>query len=1268
MDDHIIISSFNCQGLGGKEKRKDVLNYLKQKHFSIYCLQDTHFTEKEEKYIRAQWGYECYFNSFNSQSRGTAILLNNNFEHKVNKIKADREGNKIILDINFLGKNVTLINIYGPNRDCPAFYEQIRQDIRDFNNDEVILTGDFNMVIDPEKDSFNYVNINNPRAREKLLDISAEFNLVDIWREYNMETIRYTWRTNNRNKQARLDYFLISENFFIDIIETNIELGYRSDHSIITIKLKGSEVKRGKLFWKFNNSLLKDPEYVNTIKKVINETKSQYIDPSQSVHEINIIPNSDLKLTVNDQLFFETLLLEIRGKTISYSSFKKKQTDNIEQKIITEINDLEDNPDNHELIKSKQIQLQEVRKKKMEGLIIRSRAKWVDQGEKATRYFCNLENRNFISKSMPNLFKKDGSKTESQAEILKETKTFYESLYARKPVTDININNILDYPDIPKLTENQKESLEGNITHEEALKCLKNMKNNKSPGSDGFTAEFFKFFWVDIGIFLVRAINCSYMLGELSSTQKEGVITCLPKGNKDKQYLKNWRPISLLNVTYKISSACIANRIKTVLPHIIHEDQTGFISGRFIGENIRKIYDLLYYTEKHNIPGLLLLIDFEKAFDSVAWSFIFKVLAFFNFGPSLITWIKTFYKNIKSCVTVNGQISQWFTILRGCRQGDPLSPYIFIICAEILAILIRKDKNIKGIMIDLKEHLVSQYADDTSLTLDATERSLNATLKVLKFYADASGLRVNMDKTKVVWFGSMKNSKQKLCLDENLSWEEGVFTLLGVKFTINLENMIKINYEEKIRDIKSLLIQWSKRILTPYGRITVVKSLAMAKINHLLLSLPNPPEKNIRELDSLFFKFIWNGSTDKIKRVNIIKPYEEGGLKMIKVNYFIEALKISWIRRITQKTTKLTYLLESSFPNILNFTKYGLHYIREKLRTIDNKFWYDTFQAWISFSNNVRPETWNELLTEPIWYNIHLKVGGKPIFYKNYAEKGVLYISDLIDENGNFYDINYIKEAYQINTNFIEFHGIIRAFNIMKNGFSIEKENCNIDRPNISHTLKILLSVKKGCQHVYKFLIANDNIPTAQRKWTNDLLLPETFPWQKIYNLHNKITKDTNLKWFQYRLIHRILATNTFLCKIGIKEDNRCSFCKNHPETIRHIFGDCHLIQNFWHSLEQWLRSECVHITELNLSLADIIFGINNNIRADSILNFIILFAKQYIYCNKYNNTIPYIQGFKTRLLLQYNCEKYLAYSNCEWTKFNNRWMPYKILIESIQI
>ena len=1263
MADQITITSMNCQGLGNYDKRKDVLNFLKQKKYSIYCLQDTHFTEREENYIRAQWGFECFFSSYNSQSRGVAILFNNNFEYKLNRIKKDQQGNKLILDMTILGKKILLVNIYGPNRDKPNFYDNLKTEITEFNTDFVITVGDFNLVLNQEKDTKNYTLVNNPRAKEKVLDLCAELNLIDIWRDLHIEKKQYTWTTKNRHKQARLDFFLITEGLCTYIEDAKIETGYRSDHSCVTLFFKGKPSNKGQAFWKFNNSLLKDPKFITEIKKVIENVKQQYI---KNDHNTDDLSSTNTQFSINDQLFLETLLMEIRGKTISYASFKKKQIDKTEQILLQEISILEENNININLLEEKRQELREIRDKKLEGLKIRSRAKWIDQGEKVTKYFCNLENRNYVSKNMPHLFKKNGLKTETDKEILDEVSSFYENLYEAKQVKDIDLNNILNHDDIPKLDNNESKKLEGKITKEEALNSLKNMKNNKSPGSDGFTIEFFKFFWPDIGDLVVRAINTSFELQELSNTQKEGVIICIPKGDKDKQQLKNWRPISLLNVTYKIASSCIANRVKTVLPKLIHQDQTGFISGRYIGQNIRNIYDILHYTEKYQIPGLLLLIDFEKAFDSVAWTFISKVLDFFNFGESIKKWIAIFYKNIKSCVIVNGQISKWFKISRGCRQGDPLSPYIFILCAEILALMIRKNKQIKGITIKGIEYLVSQYADDTSITLDATETSLKNTLLVLKFYAEASGLHVNMEKTKVIWFGSRKGSETKLCENWNLCWEQGQFTLLGIKFSINLADMIEINYKDKIREIKNLLIQWSKRILTPYGRITVLKSLAIAKINHLLLSLPNPTQNMISELNSMFFKFLWNGKIDKIKRDVTIKTYKEGGLKMIKVESFIQALKITWIRRIIQEDTKGSNLLYAQYPNMTEFSKFGTDYIRSKLTNLDNRFWYDTFSAWIKFTDKLSINSWSTFLSQPLWYNNFVKVGGKSIFYKNWADNGIYFINDLVNSEGKFYDYNTIVNILNTNVNFLQVQGLIRALNFLQIRFDLASNDhdYNLQQPICPSSIRTLTTDKKGSKRIYKILSSNDRVPWAQTKWKRDLNLPLNFKWDNTYNICYKITQDTKLHWLQYRLLHRILSTNQFLCKIGIKEDNLCTFCNNSPETLIHIFWECPIINNFWKNIETWLKGDCVHIRTLNLSKEDIILQIDNNQKSDKVLNFIILLIKSYIYNMKYKENVPHINNLKKILVSYYNSEKFIAYSNCTWYEFNKQWLPYYNLIQ----
>ena len=194
-----------------------------------------------------------------------------------------------------------------------------------------------------------------------------------------------------------------------------------------------------------------------------------------------------------------------------------------------------------------------------------------------------MKKRNFTNKVITKIIEDNGQESLSTEEILNNQKTYLKNLYNENilindtPIeAQIGVNNL-------KMTKNEAESLEGNIKHSELAEALKNMKNSKTPGNDGFTAEFFKFFWIDLKNFILNSLNYGYETGSLSITQNQGIITCLPKPNKSPFYLKNWRPISLLNVIYKLASSVIASRLKKVLHKLIHEDQKGFIAGRFIG-------------------------------------------------------------------------------------------------------------------------------------------------------------------------------------------------------------------------------------------------------------------------------------------------------------------------------------------------------------------------------------------------------------------------------------------------------------------------------------------------------------------------------------------------------------------------------------------------------------------------------------------------------------------------------------------------------------
>ena len=266
------------------------------------------------------------------------------------------------------------------------------------------------------------------------------------------------------------------------------------------------------------------------------------------------------------------------------------------------------------------------------------------------------------------------------------------------------------------------------------------MNKNKSPGSDGITTEFYKLYWNDIKTYLINSFNYSLLYGNLTDFQKQGIITLIPKSLKELCFLENWRPISLLNVDYKIATKAIANRMKLILPSIISHQQTGFIKGRYIGENIRLLFDVLEYINEQELSSLLFFSDFEKAFDSVDHSFMIKCLKHFNFGDTFIKWINLFYNNSTSCTINNGHLSQYFSIERGVRQGCPLSPYLFIVCIELLSHEISHNVNIKG--IQYKEHEIKNtlFADDATFITDGSEKSFTTLIDVLDNYSHISGL------------------------------------------------------------------------------------------------------------------------------------------------------------------------------------------------------------------------------------------------------------------------------------------------------------------------------------------------------------------------------------------------------------------------------------------------------------------------------------------------------------------------------------------------
>ena len=1101
------VSSLNCQGLGNYKKRRDVFQYLRQKKFDIYFLQDTHFEPRMEKQIRAEWGYECYFSSFNSQSRGVAILINNTFDFKVTSTYHDQMGNLLIVCIKTNDIEATLINVYGPNRDNPEFYSKIQKQILEEGYSNIIWGGDWNLVLDPTKDYDNYKHVNNPKSKEKVNEITTILNLVDIWREINPDIKRFTWRRKNPFQQARLDFFLISESLLSFVKHVDILAGYRSDHSLINITLEMNKENKNKNYWKFNSSLLKDKVCIEKIGDTIKRIKKQYAVPVYNIDEIENIPLQELGLTISDQLFLDVLLMEIRSTVFSYSITKSKTNKANEKRLEESIEKLESNQNKTDVIiqelEEAKNELQNIRKEKIEGIILRSKARWASQGEKVTKYFCNLEKRHYLSKQMFKLTDEDGTSTNITEDMIEKTRCFYEKLYKRREVTDYNLEEYI--LNLPRLNNQERESLEGEIHLKEASAALKNMKNGKSPGTDGMTVEFFKFFWKQIGAFVVRSLNEGFRINQMSITQREGIIICIPKGDKPREYLKNWRPISLLNVVYKIGSTCIANRLKTILPTLIHEDQTGFVPGRYIGDNIRLIYDMIHYLDTEDSPGLLVTIDFEKAFDSVDWDFMHKVLKRFGFGRDICRWVSAFYSNITSNVLVNGKPSNKIKIERGCRQGDPISPYLFILCAEILACKIREDTEIKPIRIGNSDFKISQFADDTSFLLEGDKKSYERLFYNLDEFAGMSGLKLNFEKTCNVWLGANKRLKTKWLPHLNMSWNPDKFKILGLWFTNNLEKMAELNLKDKFNEVKILFDLWMRRSNTPIGRVVVLKSLILSKLIYLWILLPNPPDDFVKDIQKRCFDFVWDGKRDKIKRSNAIHAIRDGGINIPDIKAYIRSLKIKWLSKLTEDSPPKWYsIVLNQCPEIRRFKAFGSEFLLDKFK---NPFWKDVYDAYYSLERKVNLRTSEDLLAEPLFYNHRFKIRNKPFYYHNWAQNQILKVKDLIKEDGSFLTLAEFQDEYANASNFLDFYSCIRVIKSFMKENGIELSG-NIRSDN-TKTLSLIYQNKRGAKTFYTCLLEKIEKATPCKNW--EMKLGKNINWNNIFKLINK-TKETQLK------------------------------------------------------------------------------------------------------------------------------------------------------------
>lgn len=373
---------------------------------------------------------------------------------------------------------------------------------------------------------------------------------------------------------------------------------------------------------------------------------------------------------------------------------------------------------------------------KTAGAMVRSKANWMLYGEKMSSFFFQLEKYNNKKKTMTKLIKDNGEVITGTKDILQYQFQFYTHLY-QQPEMELQP---LPFCVHKLLTREERDSINGPLTIMEIDKSLQQMTPNKTPGPNGLSLNFYQKFWNKIRGLLFQVYTISLEEGELHQTAYEGILTLLPKKDRDILRLKNWRPLSMLNNDYKILSKALANRMQLVMPRIIDEEQCGFMKNRFIGDNILSLQSIIQYLHDSQQEAWLMTADLEKAFGLIHHEAIWATLDYFNLGFTFINFVKTLYQKSSVRVLCNGMLSKELKLLNGVKQGDAISSFLFLCATQVLIIALKENPDIQSFEINGVKRMTGLFADDIWNVTKPDVKSLQAILLTYKHFYRSTGL------------------------------------------------------------------------------------------------------------------------------------------------------------------------------------------------------------------------------------------------------------------------------------------------------------------------------------------------------------------------------------------------------------------------------------------------------------------------------------------------------------------------------------------------
>ena len=720
-----------------------------------------------------------------------------------------------------------------------------------------------------------------------------------------------------------------------------------------------------------------------------------------------------------------------------------------------------------------------------------------------------------------------------------------------------------------QISSQQKAYLDELITNEELDKVVPKLQKHKTPGPDGIPAEFYQEFWHlfdDIYLEFVNAVKES----ALPRGKNTSITTLFYKERGDIYLLTNYRPIALMNVDVKIITKLLSMRLQTVLPTIIHESQTA-VFGRQIGNSIHLVRDIIDYANASDEGAALLFIDQEKAFDRVSHKFLADVMKAFGFGDYFIHWIEILYSNAYTKINMNGFLTDPIPLKCGVRQGCPLSALLYVLVIEILALQLRANPNIVGFTIQGEKIISSHYADDAVIKI-TQNKCFKEVYKELKDYEQATGARVNYDKTVGLWVGKWKSRTDDPFSDigsedtKKIKWTNKNVKYLGVYVGNDRPDLQTFN--EIVPKMKKRLHFWKPLQLPLLAKARVIEIFHASKLFFAANFYPIP-QRHTDDITHAFMDYMIfpkRGNIPQVSRKEMEKLREDGGLKLINIAVKSQTPKAHWlIRLVTDETLKVHLELFNSLIGPQSGHLKGQDiifaensYVKRTLRTT-NSFYREALDA---ITRLERGKHYIDVKDEHVFFN--------PII-KSWNEETIKPF------RGN-----------PILSNIKTYRDLLEAENAIQSPrlkAAIRRKIQTIDNISASEEFNTIIGIKGGKRYTFEptykaasqaviyheLILSQSGNHPYKLKWVEDGGFSWFTDWDKVWDSIHKQFFTEQVKTTIWEQVH-LNYYSTYSYNKWHKSSHPCPLCNKIPDDIFHIILDCKFSKIMWKRIEKHLK------------------------------------------------------------------------------------------------